>query len=296
MTLEIEVNGDRKTVAQDELFQYALQGAIGPETRLWVDGKETICGAVDGIKFGNAGSSLTLDAPIVQTPYLSYKIGGGSTPYLICYLDAGQSIFSSAGGRVWMKGPIATQTEAGGFFKGVSRTIGGESFFTSVYRANGPSEIAFVTKMPGMIVAKELAQSESLVCQRGAFLAATTGVTLDIFFQKKVGAWLFGGEGFVMQKVSGPGVVFLEIIGASYEYELQPGEQVTCDTGALAWMESTCSIDVVVVKGVKNIIFGHEGLFNTVITGPGKATFQAANVSSIARALTRITEKLTTSM
>ena len=286
MTLEIEINGVRKNVTKEELFQYAAQGAISPETPLWVDGKEAKCGAVKGITFGQTTSVLPPDKPtVVQTRFLDYKISGGSTPYLICYLDAGRSVFSSAGGRVWMKGPIATETKAGGFFKGLGRAIGGESFFTSVYRANGPSEIAFAAKMPGMIVAKELAHGESLVCQRGAFLAATPGVTLEIFFQKKIAAGLFGGEGFVMQKVSGPGVVFLEIAGAAHEYELQPGEQVTCDTGALAWMESSCSVDIVVVKGLKNMFFGGEGFFDTVITGPGKATFQSMSVSAFAQVL-----------
>ena len=285
MTLEIEINGVRKTLTKDELFQYAAQGAIGPETRLWVDGNETKCGAVDGIKFGNAGSSPTSNEAIVQTPFLSYKIGGGSTPYVVCYLEAGRAVYSPAGGRVWMKGSITTQTQAGKFLRGLGRALSGETFFLSAYEAEGPSEIAFATKMPGKIIAKELAQGESFVCQRGAFLAATPGVTLDIFFQKRLGAGFFGGEGFIMQKVSGPGVVFLEIAGSAYEYDLDPGEQVTCDTGAIAWMESTCSIDVVFVKGLKNTLFGGEGLFDTVVTGPGKATFQSTSVSAFAKIL-----------
>lgn len=298
MTIQINLNGVRREVTPAELFQYAQRGVIGPKTQLWLDGKETTCDNVQGIRFGGSNNQSTnvpssnnaspsvRNGEIVQTPFLSYSIGGGSTPFVICYLDAGRSIYSSNGGRVWMKGAIETQTNAqGGFLKSLGRWASGESLFMSVYNAKGPSEIAFATKMPGHIVAKTLSAGESLICQRGAFLAATQGVSLDVFFQKKLGAGFFGGEGFIMQRITGPGVVFLELDGAPYEYNLKPGEQVTCDTGALAWMDSTCSIDVVTVAGLKNIVFGGEGLFDTVITGPGKVTFQSMSVSQMAGVL-----------
>lgn len=315
MEIQVDVNGVRKTVTSTELFQLAATGQIFPQTRLWVDGKETTCDNVSGIRFksnagaaaygnsayGNSGANNTYAnntnaqnaLPIVHTPFLDYKIGGGSTPYVICYLDAGRTVFSSNGGRVWMKGAIETQTSAqGGFLKSLGRWASGESIFMSIYKANGPSEIAFATKMPGCIVARQLAAGESLVCQKGAFLAATSGVDIKIFFQKRVGAALFGGEGFVMQQITGPGVVFLELDGAAYEYDLQAGEKVTCDTGALAWADATCSIDIVTVKGLKNMLLGGEGVFDTVITGPGKATFQSMSLSSTAGVLAPIVARM----
>ena len=229
----------------------------------------------------------SLDATMgerVSTPFLDYMIAGGSTPYVICYLAPGRSIRSSSGGRTWMKGDIETITQAkGGMLSSLGRMVSGETFFMSEYQARGPSEIAFATKMPGMILARVLGSNESMICQKGAYLASTPGVSFTIHFQKKLKAGLFGGEGFIMQRVTGPGVVFLELDGAGYEYDLKPGEKIVCDTGALAWCDSTCTIEAQMVSGIKNILFGGEGLFNTVITGPGKATFQTMSAVSLAQ-------------
>ncbi len=302
MVIQVEWNGLRKTITSKDLFRLAAEGALGPKSRLWIDGKETTCDNVNGIVFkdGSTGGGDPRDsqssanvAKLVRTPYLDYAIGGGGTPYVVVYLDAGRSVYSSAGGRVWLKGNIETQNNMkGGFWKSLGRMAAGESLFMSQYVANGPGEIAFATKLPGAIVAKELNAGESLICQRGAFLAASQGVQVEIFFQKRIGAGLFGGEGFIMQKVTGPGVVFLELDGSPYEYDLQPGERLTCDTGALAWMDSSCSIDVVVVSGLKNMIFGGEGLFDTVVTGPGKVTLQSMSITQTAGVLAPIVARL----
>lgn len=301
MTIQVEINGEKRVVTSTELFQLAANGEIGPKTRVWVDSKETTCDNVSGIKFGaqaqtaptaqrvDATKALDRNDPrVIRTPFIDYYIGGGASPYLICFLDAGRSVYSSNGGRVWRKGPIETQTNAtGGIFKSIGRALTGESLFMSNYVAQGPSEIAFATKTTGMIVAKELSANQSLLCQKGAFLAATPGVKFEVYFQKKIGAGFLGGEGFLMQKMTGPGVVFLELCGAAYEYDLKAGEQVTCDTGAMAWCDSTCSIDVVTVKGLKNMFLGGEGFFDTVITGPGKATFQSMNIPELAQMVAR---------
>ena len=306
MQLQIEQNGRRREITSTELFQLAASGAIFPKTRLWVDGKETTCDNVQGIVFGsrsiapqasNVGSerapSGSNDPRVIRTPYLDYYIGGGTTPYVICYLDAGRSVYSSAGGRVWMKGNVETSNNTqGGFFKALGRLASGETFFMSTYAARSDSQVAFATKLPGAIVARQLAAGESVVCQRGAFLAASPGVSLELFFQKKLTTGFFGGEGFFMQKLTGPGVVFLEIDGAPVEYDLQPGERVTCDTGALAWMDATCSVDVVFVKGIKNMLFGGEGVFDTVVTGPGRATFQSLSAAQTAGLLAPFVAKL----
>jgi uncharacterized protein (AIM24 family) len=312
MNIEIEYQGRRQSVTLAELFQLAADGELQPSSRLWIDGKETNCGNVKGIVFG-APQTTTVPVPNagaapgvatysstgpqqnrrVSTPFLDYLIAGGSTPYVMCYLNAGQATVSPSGGRVWMKGMIETQTNAtGGFLKSLGRMVAGETFFLSRYVASGPAEIAFATKMPGMIVPRVLAAGESVICQRGAFLASSPGVELSIFWQKKIGAGLFGGDGFIMQRATGPGVVFLELDGAAFEYDLAAGEQVICDTGAVAWMDPSCSLDIQMVKGVKNILFGGEGLFNTIVTGPGKVTLQSMSLFGTASKLAPLIYRL----
>jgi len=305
MLLQIEQNGGRREITSTELFQLASSGVIFPKTRLWVDGKETTCDNVQGISFNGRSTTSTsnigserapgsVDDPrVVHTPFLDYYIGGGNTPYVICYLDSGRSVYSTSGGRVWMKGNVETSSNAqGGFLRSLGRMVNGETFFMSTYAARSSSEIAFASKIPGAIVARQLAAGESVVCQRGSFLAASPGVVLETFFQKKLTTGFFGGEGFIMQKLTGPGVVFLEIDGAPVEYNLRSGEQITCDTGALAWMDASCSVDVVFVKGIKNMLFGGEGIFDTVVTGPGRATFQSLSVAQTAGVLAPFVAKL----
>ncbi|MBR0225762.1 MAG: AIM24 family protein [Thermoguttaceae bacterium] len=316
MNIEIEYQGRRQVVTSAELFRLAASGELQPSTRLWLDGKETNCGNVKGIVFGapqtpavaNA-NPFAVDVPGPEiptytstgpqqnrrfsTPYLDYMIAGGSTPYVMCYLNSGQATVSPSGGRVWMKGMIGTQTNAsGGFLKSLGRMVAGETFFLSHYVASGPAEIAFATKLPGMIVPRVLGPGESVICQRGAFLAASPGVELSVFWQKKLSVGLFGGDGFIMQRATGPGIVFLELDGAAFEYDLAAGEQVICDTGAVAWMDSGCSLDIQMVKGVKNILFGGEGLFNTTVTGPGKVTLQSMSVFGTASKLAPIIYRL----
>ncbi len=141
--------------------------------------------------------------------------------------------------------------------------------------------IAFASSFPGSILAVEITPDKPIVCQKSAFLASTAGVELSVFFQKKIATALFGGEGFIMQKLSGSGIAFLEIDGSAISYELAPGQELIVDTGNLAMVDSTCSIDIRSVKGVKNALFGGEGLFNTVVTGPGKVTLQTMPVGNL---------------
>ncbi|MCF0233918.1 MAG: AIM24 family protein [Thermoguttaceae bacterium] len=219
---------------------------------------------------------------------MDYKICGGNLPVVVCYLKAGRSIFSEAGGRTWMKGAVRTeQSSRGGLLSGLGRLAAGESFFLTTYTAESDAEIAFASSFPGAIVPRVLAAGESIICQKSAFLAATPGGKTSCFFQKKLGAGFFGGEGFVMQRLAGPGVVFLEVDGYAYEYQLQPGEKVVCDTGVVAYFDETCSIDIVRTKGLKNMFFGGEGLFDTVVTGPGKVTLQTAPIPVVAMLLSR---------
>lgn len=215
---------------------------------------------------------------------MKYTIEGGSLPVVIVQMDPGEVMISESGARTWARGNVATEAKAeGGFGKSLGRMFSGESLFMSKYTANGPAEIAFASSFPGRIVAKELAAGESIICQKKAFMAATYGVELSLHFQKKLGAGLVGGEGFIMQRVTGPGLVFLELDGHSVEYSLAAGERLTCDTGVVAIMDSTCTMTVEMVKGVKNVLFGGEGIFDTIVTGPGKVYLQTMTIAQLAK-------------
>jgi len=217
---------------------------------------------------------------------MQYKIVGDTLPAVILELNPGETILSEVGARTWSRGNIATETKAeGGVGKSLGRMISGESLFMSRYTAQGPAELAFSSSFPGRIVVRELGHGESIICQKSSFLCATDGVQLSAHVQKKLGAGLVGGEGFIMQKVTGPGIVFLEVDGYCQEYDLQPGERLICDTGVLAIMDMTCQMDVEMVKGVKNALFGGEGLFDTVITGPGKVYLQTMTIPKLAKLL-----------
>ena len=215
---------------------------------------------------------------------MRYSIVGNSLPAVIIQLDPGETILSEAGARTWSRGNVATENKAeGGLGKSLGRVFSGESLFMSRYTAQGPAELAFSSSFPGSIIARTLQPGESIICQKSAFLCATYGVELSVHFQKKLGAGLVGGEGFIMQRITGPGVVFIEVDGYCQEYDLQPGEPLICDTGVLAIMDESCQMDVQVVKGVKNVLFGGEGLFDTVITGPGKVYLQTMTIPKLAK-------------
>ena len=216
---------------------------------------------------------------------MQYSIVGGSLPAVVIQMNPGETIVSEVGGRTWARGPVLTETKGGSVGKAFGRMISGESVFLSHYTAQGPAEIAFSSSYPGRIVARELGPGESVICQKSAFLCATLGVELSVHLQKKIGAGLFGGEGFIMQKLSGRGMAFLEIDGSAVEYTLAPGQQIVVDTGNLAMMDATCRIDIQTVRGAKNLLFGGEGIFNTVVTGPGRVVLQTMALPAFASAL-----------
>lgn len=211
---------------------------------------------------------------------MQYKIQGENMPVVICQLESGEQMITESGSMVWMSPNMEMQTSAGGFGKAFGRLFSGESVFQNIYTARGNGMIAFASKFPGAIRAVEITPNKPIVVQKSAFLAATAGVELSVFFQKKLGAGFFGGEGFLMQRVSGRGLVFLEIDGSTVEYELARGQQLIVDTGNVAAIDETCTLDIVSVKGVKNVLFGGEGLFHTVVTGPGKVILQTMPLSS----------------
>ena len=206
---------------------------------------------------------------------MKYEIRGEPMPVVICELEAGESMITERGSMVWMSPNMEMETSAGGLGKAFGRMFTGESLFRNIYTARGGSGmIAFASSFPGAIRVVEITPDHPVVAQKASFLAATSGVELSVFFQKKAAAGFFGGEGFIMQKLSGRGLAFLEIDGSAVEYELQAGQQLIVDSGNLAMMSDTCKMDIRTVKGMKNVIFGGEGLFNTVVTGPGRVTLQ----------------------
>ena len=213
---------------------------------------------------------------------MRYSIEGGSLPVLIIQLDPGEQLISEAGGRTWCKGDVATETTGGGG-GALGRMLTGESLFLSTYTAQSPAEIAFTSSFPGSIIARELGAGESVIAQKTAFLCASSGVQLSVQANKKFTSGLLGGEGFIMQKVTGPGIAFFEIDGYCKEYDLAPGERIVCDTGIMALMDETATMDVEAVKGLKNKLLGGEGFFDTVLTGPGKVYLQSMTMPKIAQ-------------
>ena len=207
---------------------------------------------------------------------MQYKIEGQQLPVVICTLDSGETMISERGSMCWMSPNMKMETTTGGGIgKAFGRMFAGESMFQNRYTAQGGNGlIAFASSFPGSIRAIEITPDNPFVVQKSGFLAATEDIQLSIFFQKKIGSGFFGGEGFIMQKLSGKGTAFIEIDGHAVEYELGVGQSIIVDTGYLAAMSHTCSMEIVTVPGVKNMLFGGEGLFNTVVKGPGKVILQ----------------------
>lgn len=217
---------------------------------------------------------------------MRYSIEGEPLPVVICELENGETMITESGAMSWMSPNMQMETTGGGIGKMFGRALSGESIFLNRYTAlNGMGTIAFASSFPGAIRAFNIAPGQEIVAQKSAFLAATAGVDLSIFFQQRIGSGLFGGEGFIMQKVSGNGTAFLEFDGYIKEYELAAGQQIVVDTGYLAAMTGTCQVEVRTVPGVKNMLFGGEGIFNTVVTGPGRIWLQSMPISQMANTL-----------
>lgn len=218
---------------------------------------------------------------------IRYEIEGGSLPVLICYPESGQTLCTQRGAMSWMSPNMQMNTNSGGGIKkALGRLFAGDSLFMNEYTAQaGQGLIAFAASLPGRIIPFEVTHGNSIIVQKSGFLAMEKGLDLSVYFQKKFGAGIFGGEGFVLQKISGNGLVFIEIDGYCKEYELRAGESIIVDTGYLAAMTESCSMDIQSVKGLKNVLFGGEGVFNTVITGPGKVYIQSMPVMSLAEKL-----------
>jgi len=218
---------------------------------------------------------------------LRYEIEGGNLPVVICYPEAGQTLCTERGSMSWMSPNMVMETNTGGGMKKMfGRLFAGESIFLNEYTPQGGyGIIAFASSFPGSIIPYEVTPGNGIIVQKRGFLAMEKGLDLSIHFQKKLGKGFFGGEGFVMQRITGSGLVFIEIDGYCKEYELAANERIIVDTGYLAAMSESCTMDVQMVSGAKNIFFGGEGLFHTTITGPGKVYLQSMPVINTAQAL-----------
>lgn len=216
---------------------------------------------------------------------MRYELKGGEFPVVICHLEDGEQMITERGSMVWMSPNMQMETRGGGLGRMFSRAFSGESMFQNVYTARGAGMIAFGSSFPGEIRPITVGPGEDMILQKSAFLAAEEGVELSVHFCKKLGAGFFGGEGFIMQRLSGHGTAFVEIDGALIEYELQRGQQIVVDTGNVAGFTAGVQMDIQQVPGMKNKLLGGEGLFNTVLTGPGRVWLQTMPISGVAAAV-----------
>lgn len=217
---------------------------------------------------------------------MKYEIKGTPLPVAICHLEANETMITEKGSMSWMSPNMEMETNAGGFGKALGRMFSGESMFRNTFTARGgEGMIAFASSFPGSIVPFEITPGRELIVQKSGFLASESTVELSVHIQKRLGAGFFGGEGFIMQKLSGYGTAFVEFDGAVMEYELAPGQRMVLDTGYLAAMEATCNMEIQQVAGLKNKLLGGEGFFNTVVSGPGKVWIQTMPINKVAGAL-----------
>lgn len=216
---------------------------------------------------------------------MNYRIDGDNLPVLKVRLSAGEQIECEAGAMSWMDDEIEMQTKVGGLGRMFGRMFTNESAFTNTYAARREGEIAFSSKFPGSIRAVEITPGKGIIVQKGSYLAHYGNVGSEVYIQQKLGRGLFGGEGFLMRKFTGNGIVFLEIDGSAHEYEIPAGDCKIVDTGYVAAMSESCRMEVKTIKGVGNVLFGGEGLFNTVVYGPGTVILQSMPIASTAMQL-----------
>lgn len=219
---------------------------------------------------------------------IKYEIEGGHLPVVICYPERGQTITSERGAMSWMSPNMKMDTNTGGGIKkAFGRLFSGESIFLNQYTAEGDDGmIAFASSFPGSIIPFEVTPDNPIIVQKSGFLAMESGLDISIYFKKKFSVGFFGGEGFIMQRISGSGTAFIEIDGHCKEYTLDAGESIIVDTGYLAAMSESCTMEVEAIKGIKNMFLGGEGIFHTKITGPGKVYIQSMPIMNMAQKLT----------
>lgn len=220
---------------------------------------------------------------------MQYQIRGTTMQTVDVQLQQGETVYTESGGMAWMTGNIKMETGMkGGLMGAIGRGLAGESLFLVDYTCeSGEGWVTFASEFPGKIVPLELGPGETMICQKDAFMCAEKSVTLEMHFRKRLGAGLFGGEGFILQKLTGPGTAFLELAGEITEYELQQGQELKVDTGHIAMYQPSVDFDIETVKGIKNILFGGEGLFLARLRGPGKVWLQSMPIVNLASKIAR---------
>lgn len=217
---------------------------------------------------------------------MKYEISGETLPFVVCYPEQNETLITERGSMCWMSPNMKMETTAGGLGKAFGRMFSGESMFVNRYTAmGGGGMIAFASSFPGSIMKFDLTPGNDIIAQKSAFLASEAGVEFSVHFQRRFSSGLFGGEGFIMQRFSGYGMVFIEVDGYCKRYDLNPGQRIVVDTGYLAAMTASVSMDIESVPGLKNKFLGGEGFFNTVLTGPGTVWLQSMPISAVAGAI-----------
>lgn len=213
---------------------------------------------------------------------MKYRIEGTNMPNLEIELAQGESVYTESGGMAWMRGNITMETNTrGGLMKGIMRSFAGESLFLTTYQSQQDgARITFTPETMGEIITLDLAAGEERICQKDAFMVAEDSVELSIHFKKRLGAGFFGGEGFILQKLTGPGLAWIEISGEVREVTLQAGETMQVDPGHVAMYDPSIDYDIRRIKGVRNMLFGGEGIFLAHLTGPGRVWLQTLPLSN----------------
>ena len=219
---------------------------------------------------------------------MRYEISGSVMQTVAIDLAAGEQLYSQTNSMAWMSDAIRMDTHTGGgFFAGLKRSFAGGSFFITDFIADRPGHIAFAPRFPGTILAKALASGESLICRKETFLCAEKSVTLELAWQKRLGAGFFGGERFILRKVTGPGTVWLDLSGEVVEKQLGQGEKLLVHAGHVGVQSPTVDFDIQMVRGFKNMLFGGEGLFLASLTGPGHVWLQSMPIMNLAEEVGR---------
>ena len=219
---------------------------------------------------------------------MRYELSGTTMQALAIDLAPGETVYSQTNCMCWMNDSIDMNTNTGGgFLAGLKRTFGGGTLFVTDFTARGDGHVAFAPRFPGTIRAIPLQAGQSIVCRKETFLCAEKSVALEIAWQKRLGAGFFGGEGFILQKLSGPGTVFLDLSGEVVEKDLASGERLLVHAGHVGAMDPTISFDIQMVSGFKNILFGGEGLFLATLTGPGHIALQSMPILNLAEEIGR---------
>ncbi len=218
---------------------------------------------------------------------MRYAISGTVLQSLEVELAQNESIYTESGGMAWMTDGIEMDTSTkGGLMSGLGRALAGESLFMTTYTCTAPTAmITFTPEAPGKVLPIQLAPNQMIIAQKDAFMCAQSSAKIEIHFRKKLGTGLFGGEGFILQKLTGPGIVFLEIPGEVKEYNLAAGQRLKIDPGHIAAFDPSVTYDITTVKGIKNIVFSGEGLFLASLTGPGRVWLQTMPISNLAQAI-----------